>query len=291
MSILNLYPHIPVANAKLMQHLGTGESSEVWSAITNEGTVVALKIYKGKEEVKAKAEHEYETARYFNNDNIIAPFALSSHESHPIIILPYCEGRSVEGLAAHFSEKMIWKLIMDISCALSAIHKRGYVHLDVKPSNILWDGRKFVLSDFGACVKPDVMNQYNTAADTSSYKFDAPELYKQSYSASDIWSLGATIFYLYMGCHVFNGLGGRGQHKESPIPYMRKSLPKLSQLVQKSLNADPTQRPSSSQVYEIACLEIQRIAAVSKERNRKRFVNNGSLICNSEFWSDEMIEP
>lgn len=280
-----------VGDAKLVQLMGTGESGEVWSALNGDGTIVALKIYKGKEEVKAKAEHEYEMARYFNNDHIISPLALSSLDSHPIIVLPYCEGRSVDGIAAHFSENMIWQLIQNISSALSAIHEKGYVHLDIKPSNILWDGKKFMLSDFGACTKLGDVNREDTATDASSYRFDAPELGKQPCSASDIWSLGATIFYLYMGCHVFNGLGGRAQHKDSLLPYMRKSLPELSLLVQKCLDMDPTQRPKSRQILEMASAEIKRLASVSPERPKRRTTANSLNTCNTEFWPDAMIEP
>lgn len=291
MSKLNLHTNMLVADAKLIRLLGAGESGEVWSALNHDGNVVAMKIYKGKEEVRKKAEHEYEMACRFNNDNIIAPFSLSYHNMHPVIILPYCEGRSVDGVAAHFTENMIWKLIMNISYALSAIHESGYAHLDVKPSNILWDGKQFILSDFGACMKPDAMKKYATATDTSSYRFDAPELHRQPCPASDMWSLGATIFYLYMGCHVFNGLGGRSQHKDSPIPYMRKSLPKLSQLVRKCLDVDPSCRPSSRQVYEIASETVDTIAAIPIERPHKYVKNNFSILHENEFWSDAMMEP
>ncbi len=291
MSPLNLHANMLVGDAKLMKLLGTGESGEVWSALTSDGTIVALKIYRGKEEVKAKAEHEYEMARFFCNDHIISPLALSSFDSHPIIILPYCEGRSVDGIAAHLGEGMIWKLIQDISSALSEIHGKGYAHLDIKPSNILWDGKKFMLSDFGACTRPGDITQEDTATDASSYRFDAPELGKQPCSASDIWSLGATIFYLYMGCHVFNGLGGRAQHKDSPLPYMRKSMPELSLLVQKCLNMDPLQRPTSKQIVEIASAETQKIALISPERPKRRTTVNSLHTGDTEFWSDAMIEP
>lgn len=290
MSKLNLHPDMHIGNAKLLQLLGRGESGEVWSALTHKEAVVALKIYKGEDEVKAKAEYEYNMACSFKHDNIIRPSAISSYASHPIITLPYCEGRSVDGIAAHFSEVMIWKLIQNISSALSEIHQSGYAHLDVKPSNILWDGQKFILSDFGACTKLGNITPSDTATDTSSYKFDAPELNNQPHSASDIWSLGATVFYLYMGCYVFNGLGGRAQHNDSPLPYMRKSLPVLSKLVQECLSYNYTQRPTAVQIFKTAVEECRRLETIPIVRKIRQEINKNTKSSNADFWSDDMIE-
>lgn len=290
MNKLNLHADMLVGDAKLIQLLGTGESGEVWSALTNNGKIAALKIYKGEDEVKTKAEYEYNMACSFKHENIIEPSAISSYDSHPIITLPYCEGRSVDGIAAHFSEGMIWKLIQNISSALSEIHQSGYAHLDVKPSNILWDGQKFILSDFGACTKLDIINPSDTATDTSSYKFDAPELNNQPHSASDIWSLGATVFYLYMGCYVFNGLGGRAQHNDSPLPYMRKSLPALSKQVQECLSYNHTQRPTAAQIFKTAVEECRRLETIPIARSIRQEINKNTKSSNADFWSDDMIE-
>ena len=51
----------------------------------------------------------------------------------------------VEAAAGCFREKMIWELIEAVSGALSEIHGKEYGHFDVKPSNILWDGKRFIL--------------------------------------------------------------------------------------------------------------------------------------------------
>ena len=279
-----------VDGAELLQLLGTGTSGEVWSALTRDGKVIALKIYGGKDEMKNKADYECSMAGLFSCENILRPLGQSSFESHPVIRLPYCEGRSVDGIAAHFSVKMIWKLIADVSSALTDIHGKGYGHFDVKPSNILWDGEKFMLSDFGACMNLRDVKPEESASDGSSYRFDAPELGRQQSSASDIWSLGATVFYLYMGCHVFNGLGGKAQHKDSPLPFMRKSLPELSKLVQRCLDLNPEARPTAKDINEIAKKEMKKLADSAPKRSQRHIAADGTVTKVKEFWSDQMIE-
>lgn len=187
----------------------------------------------------------------------------------------------VEAAAGCFREKMIWELIEAVSGALSEIHGKEYGHFDVKPSNILWDGKRFIL---------DKKCPEETASDSSSFRFDAPELNTQRCSASDIWSFGATVFYLYMGCYVFNGLGGKGQHCDSPIPYMRKSLPKLSKLVQECLEFDPEKRPTAEEINSIARAELEKVNAYSPQRSLKQGRKNSNQAGNMEFWPDIMEE-
>ena len=290
MSKIDLHECMMVDGAKLLRLLGSGKSGEVWYALAENNAVVALKIYTGKDEVKDRAYHEYSMADRFKHDNILAPLGISSFESHPVIRLPYCEGRSVDGMAAYFSERMIWKLIEEVSGALAEIHSKGYAHFDIKPSNILWNGQKFMLSDFGACMSLGDVSSGKGTADASSYRFDAPEFNTRCCAASDVWSLGATIFYLYMGCHVFNGLGGKAQHPGSPVPFMRKSQSKLSLLVQNCLDFDHCKRPTSKVINEIAQNELMRLKCLSPKRNLRHDADRNIGLVNAEFWPDQMID-
>lgn len=290
MSKLNLYEGMIVNDTKLLHLLGSGESGEVWSALTNDNKIIALKIYSGKNEAKSKATYEYNMARCFSHENILAYQGISFFESHPVLHLPCCEGRSVDGIASYFSERMIWKLIVEISDALTEIHSKGFAHFDIKPSNILWDGQKFILSDFGACMNISNASFAGIESDSSSYKFNAPELNTKHCTASDIWSLGATIFYLYMGCHIFNGLGGKAQHQDSPIPFMRKSLPTLSRLVHDCLDFDPEKRPTSRAINEIAKNELIKLNGCTTNRNPRHTPEEGSASGKSDFWPEPMIE-
>lgn len=283
-----LHPHQTLAGYKLVHLLGSGSCGEVWAAVADKSNVVALKVFADSLQAEQASAYEYDMSSRFQHAHILHPAALLAEHGRFAIAFPYCEGRSVDGVAASVSEALLWHLLCDIGSALSAVHAQGYGHFDVKPSNILWDGHDFLLSDFGACRQVNQLADPAVVIDASSYRFCAPELDTHPATACDIWSLGATIFYLYMGCHVFNGLGGKAQHQNSPLPYMRKNLPALSSLVQRCLSFNPAQRPTASEICDIAQQERARCTQQIPTRPLKVTVTNAGYVADGSFWPEEM---
>lgn len=283
-----------IGKYKLISLLGFGLSGEVWSAVSaTTDAAVAIKIFRQNVVTESRCKYEYAMASKVKHPNLLRPFSLDEIEGFWIMEIPLCIGRSVDGISGYMSEHHAWRLMRDVSSALSVLHKEGMGHFDVKPSNILWDEHRFVIADFGACRDLGTcQKECPVTSDDSSYRFDAPELLKGIWrSASDIWSLGATVFNLLMGCHVFNGLGGRAQQENSPVPYMRKNMPALSELVIRCLAFDYKLRPTADEIVAVAekHLEIQ----VSKIRERVVRKEN-ELIASVEnkmyFWTEDMVE-
>jgi serine/threonine protein kinase len=285
-----------VCGFRLLTLVGVGARCEIWSAIEEKtNNVVALKIFHAFVNAGKEAEYEYSMSVMFQHPSILNTFRICQVDGYYAIVMPFCTARSVDGLAGYISVTYVWKLLYDIAAALSVIHCSEYGHFNVKPSNILWNGKAFVLSDFGFCKKISEEKTIIPVLDNSddnSYQFDAPE-FSEGYRVveSDLWSLGATAFNLYMGCNIFNGLGGRAQKKESPLPYMRKTLPELSNLICQCLIFDYRQRPTAESISLIAKEQLQQCLDVKKVRPLKINVDNfaqSTEICN--FWPDEMIE-
>jgi len=92
---------------------------------------------------------------------------------------------------ADMSDLQVKRMTFDIGSALIFIHAAGIWHKDVKPHNILVDGERYVLCDFGSSsFKSD-------PTPNGTYSIRAPELWADGVftDACDVWSLGATIFY------------------------------------------------------------------------------------------------
>ena len=279
-----------LGNYKLVLKLGAGCSGEVWSAIsTVSGQAVALKIFGNGGMDKAAVESEYEMATRITHPHILKPTCIGQMDGCWVMEMPLCMGRSMDEVAGYMSEKHIWQFLCDIASALSALHQKNIGHLDVKPSNILYDGHRFLLSDFGSCCEiSSEQHQDRIISDHSSYRFDSPELTKGMYTvACDIWSLGATAFHLFMGCDVFNGLGGRVQKETTPLPYMRKNLPVLSELIIRCLSFDSHQRPTALEIVELAQSQLKQISSVMKERTLK---NESEILLDGgdDFWPEVM---
>lgn len=266
---------------RLVSLLGAGAGGEVWAAIGRDNAPAALKFFKGGTPLDI-VQREFDTGRRLDYGHIIRPRSLEIIDNEAIIALPYCEGRSIDNAAGFFTEKNAWKLLLDIGSALAFMHADGLCHGDVKPSNILREGENFFLSDFGSCFSP---GGQSAPGDLSSYQYCAPETSRSE--KSDIWSLGATVFYLVMGSMVFNGFGGKKQKRDSDIPIMRKSMPGLSALVSRCLSFEAAARPSAQEI----CREAKQAmnGCIINTRPVKRIIH--SLKQEDEFgvfWPEEM---
>ena len=140
--------------------------------------------------------------------------------------------------------------------ALAAAHAAGIVHRDIKPSNILVspDGQ-VKLSDFGIARALADASLTQTGLVTGSPAYLAPEVAsgQQATAASDIWSLGATLFHALAGRPPYdvgdNVLGAlyRIVHEEPP---RLTNAGWLAPLLDSTMALDPADRWSSVEVRD-----------------------------------------
>lgn len=256
---------------KLLQLLGMGKDSEVWAASGPHG-LVAVKRYPANKLPQARGE--FDESRVLNHPGLLHPLDISMDGNRPLLVLPYCEGRSLDNIAGHLGEEMAWTLLLEVGQALEYVHAKGLYHGGVCPANLLWNGEHVMLSGLGGA--------------DDAIPFTAPESGKSA--PADIWSLAACVFYLYMGSQVFNGLGGKAQKKESVIPTMRQELPELSQLIMRCLAFDPEERPSASQLVKEAAQGLEQARAKVYTRPAKPGPLPSLDDPFTAFWPEEMTD-
>ncbi|MGH7998575.1 MAG: protein kinase domain-containing protein [Brasilonema sp.] len=102
-----------------------------------------------------------------------------------------------------YSESKIRELLLDLLPVLEFIHKRGVIHRDIKPQNIIRrdSDRRLVLIDFGASkqLSATVQTKIGTAIGSHGYTPIEQMQDGKAYPASDLFSLGATCFHLLTG--------------------------------------------------------------------------------------------
>lgn len=261
---------------KKLSPLGAGRNSEVWLALRSGGEPVAVKFFRDA----AAARDEFECGASLTHPCLLHPDSLTEEDGRMAMSMPYCEGRSADNLTGYLDEKSAWQLLRDVASALDYMHGKNLCHGDVTPSNIFWDGTSFILADFGSCAS-------GCAGYEDSVAYSAPE--KRRTAGSDIWSLGATVFCLVLGTRVWGGLGGGAQHPDSPVPYLRRSMPELSALVRRCLAFHPQDRPSAKEIAGIASKEYDACVSAAAERPlRERYGEAPSL--SADFWPDQMIQ-
>lgn len=182
----------------------------------------------------------------------------------------------IEEIAGYMSERHVWQLLHEIASALLGAECS---HHTITASRIAWDERRFSL-----------LTVNDEAED--AYRFEAPEASRgQVGAASYVWSLGAVAFYMYMGCHVFNGRGGASQTVDSPVPFMRKDLKDLSETLQRCLSFDPQKRPTAAQLCETAKAQLKRLQT-SVPRRELKAGSDAHIVAAAvgDFWPEEMTD-
>jgi serine/threonine protein kinase len=152
-----------------------------------------------------RAEREARLAARLNHPHVVAIYDLVADEGENWLVMEYVEGITLAALIRNdgaLQPDEAAGLVRQAADALTAAHAAGIVHRDVKPSNMLVtrDG-DVKLTDFGIARAEADASLTRTGLVTGSPAYLAPEVASGSSAteASDVWSLGATLFHALAG--------------------------------------------------------------------------------------------
>ena len=145
----------------------------------------------------------------FRNPHIIGVYDVFEENGTAYYVMEYLEGKSLSALVADgnpMNEADAVRYIRQIASALAEVHSKNLLHLDVKPANVMLNGKgDAVLIDFGISKHYDDEGSQTSSGLVGLSDGYAPmEQYKKggiaSFSpATDIYSLGATFYKLLTG--------------------------------------------------------------------------------------------
>ncbi|MEU6138560.1 serine/threonine-protein kinase [Nocardioides sp. NPDC047086] len=245
---------------RLERELGRGAMGAVWLA-TDEvlGRSVALKQLIALDGVSdAAVEREARLAARLVHPNVVAVFDLVRDDDKPWLVMEYVEGKTLAHMVRDDGPLPIEdaaRLIGQIASALRSAHAAGIVHRDVKPANIVV-GRadRAKLTDFGIARGVDSQTT-QTGQVTGSPAYLAPEIATggRATPASDMWSLGATLFQALTGEPPY-GIGDnalatlyRVVHEDPPRTPLAG---RLAPLLEHTMAYDPAERWSAEDVLD-----------------------------------------
>ncbi|GAB3987268.1 hypothetical protein GCM10029978_105350 [Actinoallomurus acanthiterrae] len=159
-----------------------------------------------------RAIREARSAARLDHPGIITVFDMIEHERTPMVVMEFVRGRSLEQIVAAdgpLPPSQVASIGAQMLDALRAAHAAGIVHRDLKPANVLVTDRRVIITDFG--IASMTGDSSLTAADErlGTPAFMAPEQANgmEATPASDLWSLGATLYTCVEGRRPFAGSG------------------------------------------------------------------------------------
>lgn len=221
---------------------------------------VVVKVSRGVETPYLRRE-----ARVLGNlDDVLIPPVFDTGELEPdgaFLVMPFVGGENLRDLVdanGPWSALQAAELGLHLARAVGHVHARGFVHCDVKPSNVLWRDdptRPIALVDFGVAdnEEPPITRLARTGKVLGTPCFLPPESLRGSPPAprTDVYGIGATLYFLLTGVppveprhQLSDLLVAVLEGSIVPLRARRPGIPaELADVVHLALASDPEKRP------------------------------------------------
>ena len=259
--------HWRVGNYEILEEIGRGGMGVIYRARQRHSRrIVALKrmvsYHADSRETRERFRREAEAAASLDHPNILPIYEIGQGEDGlPFFSMKYAAGGSLQrgGPALRNNPRECVRLMAKVARAVQYAHEHGVLHRDLKPGNILLDGRgEPFVTDFGLAKWLDTSTDLTrTLTIFGTPGYIAPEQARGPAAkltpTADIYSLGAILFDLFTGRPPFLGehaLAVIQQASEKPAPKLRSLAPALDRdletICARCLEREPTERYRSA---------------------------------------------
>jgi serine/threonine protein kinase len=258
-----------IGNYDVLDKIAEGGMGSIYKARHRDtGALVAIKTMPPKTSGNAvllkRFEQEFRAASKLDHPNIVRALEYGETSQSPYLVMEYVDGESLGNRIerqGRMAEDEAIRIITQVARALHSAHKRGMVHRDVKPDNVLLttDGQA-KLADLGLVKETETdQNLTQTGKGLGTPHFMAPEQFRNAKNADprcDVYSLAATLYMTVTGELPFQGNGPldtwmKKVHNDFAPP--KQLVPELSDrmdcAIRRGMHPDAGERPATCREF------------------------------------------
>ncbi|OIS96794.1 PREDICTED: CBL-interacting serine/threonine-protein kinase 21 [Nicotiana attenuata] len=252
-----------IGKYQLVRTIGEGTFAKVKLAInTINGEKVAIKII-DKHMIKqnnliCQVKREIRTMKLLSHPNIVQIHEVIGTKTKIYIVMEYVPGGPLSDKMSYIKrleEKEARKYFQQLIDAVGHCHRKGVYHRDIKPQNLLLDGKGNIkVSDFGLSTLAKASSLLSTTCGSPSYV--SPELLSQKgYEgrAADIWSCGVVLFELLAGYLPFDDSNLTNLYRKiyrAKCMFPRWFTEDQKKLISRILDPNPKTRITIAEIFE-----------------------------------------
>jgi len=275
--------------------IGEGAMARVFKAYDPEiDREIAVKLLKSQlaedDQYRARFLREAKGAGTLSHPNIVTIYDVGVDGKHPYIAMELVDGVTLTDLI-RTGDKVATRDIVEIGIqltrALDFAHKKGIIHRDIKPGNIMLvsNSTQVKVTDFGICRidnadgQASELTQYTQMGDvmgTPNYMSPEQVLGQKVDARSDLFSVGVVLYKLVTGVLPFEGdsvisVAMKIAQTDPPtVEKLRPDVPvSLRRVIERALKKQPDKRYQNGEEFAQALIGIARELKEAEERRQK----------------------
>ena len=269
--------HQQIPGYELIQKLGQGSMGTVYKARQlSLNRLVAIKMLHprltAKHELLQRLEREAHLAGKLSHNNLVQAIDVGSAGSLHYFVMEYVEGTTIKHELENgkiYSEREALNIVMQVAQALHHAHRRGLVHRDVKPANIVLTPEGVAkLADLGMAretTDEELARAEKGMTIGTPYYIATEQIHghEDIDARADIYSLGATLYHMvtgqppYPGTNVDLVLDAHLHQDLTPPDHLNTALSSgLGEVVEVMMAKEKAQRYKSTDdlIIDLECL-------------------------------------